>query len=144
MTMTNLTQLERRACEITIEALQGAIAEAEFGFDKDLRLQIAKIWEKYPDNLDIMFHDIYLESLLIRITGITDSDAVGDITDFPAMAEFTQNPFMAPILIFAARKLDWESISADCVELFFSPLLMGAFGCPEDAIEEFSIPYQYD
>lgn len=136
--MTYLTQLEKRACEITVEALQAAIAEAEFGFDQDLRLRIAQLWEKYPADFNVLFREIYLESLLVRITGRTDSDAVGDITDFPAMTEFTQNSFMAPILVFAALKLDWESIADDCVELFFSPMLMGKFDCPEDAVEKFS------
>lgn len=141
--MTHLTQLERRACEITVEALQGAISEAEHGYEKDLRLRIALIWEQYPSDLDILFREIYLDSLKVRIIGAA-SDAVDIITDFPAMADFTQNVFMVPILVFAARKLDWESIAANCVDLFFDSKLMGDFGCPADAVEEFSDSYDYD
>jgi hypothetical protein len=142
--MTHLTQLERRACEIAVEALNGAIAEAEHGYEKDLRLRIALIWEQYPSDLDILFREIYLDSLKVRITGVTDRDAVDTITDFPAMADFTQNVFMAPILVYAARKMDWESIAANCVDLFFDSRLMGDFSCPADAVEEFSDSYDYD
>lgn len=134
--MDIVTQLERKISEVVIEALQGAISETLLDEDKALSLRIAQIWVKHQDDEEAIFQAIYFDSLSIRIVGNTDE--IIDLDDFPTMADLTQNPFMAPILFYAARKINWENIVERCAELFYDPNLMGQFHSPHDAISKYS------
>lgn len=140
--MEDLELLERRAVELITEVINDACDGGNLPIFAGLRIDLAILWQMFAENLPDLFHRLYLDSILKRIVGAgTEEDRIESLDDFKAIEDATENPFLAPVLVFAAAQLNWELITSYCLDSYFGPCLMGNFSSPADALEYYQDEY---
>lgn len=136
MTVTTREILADRVVGVIEELLTDAQQfDDDYSYTRaEIRHELAVSWNTYLNDIPELFRQIYLRSLLFKFQAVdVDVDRVDDLA---AVASATDNRFIAPVLLLAAELLDWRAISAECLDLFFDPALMGSFSSCAEAIED--------
>lgn len=139
--MTNIELLECRVVECIIEFLQDMTFEDDdHSIDRSkFRLDIAILWQEHQNDISRLFYEIYLLSLVCKISTIEFS--IERLDDFPQVESALNNGFIAPVLLLAAKMLNWLNIAGQCQENLFHPALMGQFETIESAVEQSRAAY---
>jgi hypothetical protein len=144
--MTNIELLQTRAVELIIELLEDAtlIDDDNSSIRSKLRYDLAVGWQSYANDIHLLFRELYFRTVVIKLYEVggdfpleeegVQFSAEDLLTDFTAIYDFTENHFIAPVILFSADFLDWQDVASACIESFFHPSLLGPFEDPDAAV----------